>query len=1406
MKKQCNMRKMFQSFLSFVLMVTILVSIQGIAELSRNETAMAAEAATDNIDLPGSGTEDDPFRIVTEDDIWKVTNAAQAGSLKGCYKLMGDIEITTSWLPIGSEEHPFSGVFAGNNCKVTLSGIQKATYSGFFGYNEGMIKNLFVSGHVSGVNNGFEPFYRGALVGYNSSGTIENCSTNCFVFADSAVTAFGGGLVGYNLSGEIRNCQAVGNVHVEADNHRTAYGGGLVGCNSSGVVYNCFATGNVLCRRSASSSGEYAGGLVGYDTGSSTFYGCYATGDISASCAGGLIGHSSSYQNNSPTISICCASGNVNSERSYFNTPAGGLIGEAYGVNIIDCYAIGEVKSICENDINGAPVAGGLVGYLSCSTLSHCYAIGTATVLGSNNRPGSAGGLVGGSDDSTIISSYYNNTNIGSGFGSSVSLAQMKFQSTFIDWDFNTIWAIDFISNNGYPYLRDNGLVNNNKGINSFIIPSTVNATLQKGVNFSGSISLADGKTATASEWRDIINEIKWNISNTGVVDGITCTQIESLSATNSATFMLHADAKKEGSAVITGTVNGNTVTCTVAVMEDDEDELYTTAKHVTGKLTDVNLNVMTVTVGGKTYGVRNNFSMGGAQSNLDRTVVALLLDDRVAQMDYVCDIVEPQANVSLSDASIVYEDGKFSRDSVTLKVSLTCGAKKPYWNSDLAGTEAEKETATFTGYEVELPEYLSINGSARIKKSISDTVTFGKSKDYTCKIDLDTDGYYPSKSTQVFNIRTSVFNGSGGIVETAKLAVGNLDISRKNAADKFAGSTEGQIADGLAKMLGNINHAMSENAMLDAGMNSTQIAGVQDAVNLWIANIMLTDILTKDTSDDSAWAEVWKAAGLSKREKQDFVTKLAEKAFKKIGLDISPITGASSYINIQNTPASVTIFVPYEDNNKKFYKVAVNMNMHSYAFTSNKAFAGNGDLSYTVTDNDGKQYDSSFSVGAVTYTDLSAFAESAQSLCEKKLKKIFKDNLGSNATKAKEFCRQVINETTGNKIVEAITSDTVNKIANKSFGSFSDNMFSLFYKGKLNKVPKSVTDVLCPVDVYVYDSDGNLCGSVVNNEVLYASDDIFLYVNGDEKHIVSSGSDYDIVLKGTAEGTMKYVVSEYADDELLRTLTYEDIPLTPDITYNSTVPYTQMQDSEVYNPVCDNANLTMIMPASDTKQSGVEPGGDNNNPGNDPSENPNSAADGVAVSTTGNGTETPSNDGTGNTVSQPAAKKLILSKESYIYNGKAKKPAVTVIDSNGNIITDDYYTVVYSNNKKVGKATVTVKLKNGYSGILKKNFTIKPKGTKLVSLTGKSKSISIKWAKQKTQTTGYQIQYSTSSKFSKKATVTKMVKKNTTTKLTVNKLKAKKTYYVRIRTYKTVNGKKYYSSWSKVKKVKTKK
>lgn len=150
------------------------------------------------------------------------------------------------------------------------------------------------------------------------------------------------------------------------------------------------------------------------------------------------------------------------------------------------------------------------------------------------------------------------------------------------------------------------------------------------------------------------------------------------------------------------------------------------------------------------------------------------------------------------------------------------------------------------------------------------------------------------------------------------------------------------------------------------------------------------------------------------------------------------------------------------------------------------------------------------------------------------------------------------------------------------------------------------------------------------------------------------------------------------------------------------------------------------------------------------------------------------------------AVKRVKLSATNYTYNSKVKKPSVTLTDSKGKKlkINTDYNVSYVSGRKNVGSYAVTITLKGRYTGTIKKTFTIKPKGTSISKVSATKKGFTVKWKKQKSQTTGYEIQCSTSSKF-KSAKTLKNIKAKVTSKK-VTKLKAKKKYYVRIRTYKT--------------------
>lgn len=164
--------------------------------------------------------------------------------------------------------------------------------------------------------------------------------------------------------------------------------------------------------------------------------------------------------------------------------------------------------------------------------------------------------------------------------------------------------------------------------------------------------------------------------------------------------------------------------------------------------------------------------------------------------------------------------------------------------------------------------------------------------------------------------------------------------------------------------------------------------------------------------------------------------------------------------------------------------------------------------------------------------------------------------------------------------------------------------------------------------------------------------------------------------------------------------------------------------------------------------------------------------------------------------------KTFTLSAKKFTYNGKAKKPSVTVTDAKGEIVDPESYKVTYSGNKQIGTAKVKIVFRGEYSGTKTLKFKILPKKTVIKKLTAGSKAFKAVWKEIKTAD-GYQLQYATNKSFSKAKTL--KINDATVTAKTVKKLLAEKIYYIRIRTVKIVGTTTYASAWSKIYKVKTK-
>lgn len=168
----------------------------------------------------------------------------------------------------------------------------------------------------------------------------------------------------------------------------------------------------------------------------------------------------------------------------------------------------------------------------------------------------------------------------------------------------------------------------------------------------------------------------------------------------------------------------------------------------------------------------------------------------------------------------------------------------------------------------------------------------------------------------------------------------------------------------------------------------------------------------------------------------------------------------------------------------------------------------------------------------------------------------------------------------------------------------------------------------------------------------------------------------------------------------------------------------------------------------------------------------------------------------------KPVSTKFTVKTKNVTYNGKTQKPVVTVYAGNKKI-SSKYYSVSYKNNKNVGYGTVTVKGKGSYAKYSgSATFKINLKKVSLSSVKAQKKKMVVYW-KKTGGNQGYQVQYSTSKRFSSNVKTLRVSagKKS----VTIKNVPAKKRYYVRIRSYKKVGNKIWYTGWSKAKNIRTK-
>jgi hypothetical protein len=386
-------------------------------------------------------TPTDYIEIDTESKLAMI-GGSPAYPLGGKYRLTADLTLS-SWVPIGSSDAPFLGIFDGNGRTITLEGFASAaleeSYLGIFGYVKGnsveskaLLKNLTI---VSSVN--AEPSSKtlsysvGLLAGYAENAEISGITLSGTLAFKAEKCIYAGGIVGY-ISRSVywasvsegtvvpegtilKDCkgtltmtigQGEGNGAVGLSFHNVV--GGFVGVFEGGNIdiINCHNTGNITVL----GKDTYCGGIIGHIAprlGQGKIEGCSSTGDIKATVTGSFgveAGGIAGYADLDTLITKCRVGGTVSGKGATWPT-VGGIAGTTRGA-ISQSYFNGTVTvSGGGGTSTGVAYAGGIAGTIHTpGRIEDCWSHGQVT--GVNTSGGIAGGITGQPYPSYIIRSY----------------------------------------------------------------------------------------------------------------------------------------------------------------------------------------------------------------------------------------------------------------------------------------------------------------------------------------------------------------------------------------------------------------------------------------------------------------------------------------------------------------------------------------------------------------------------------------------------------------------------------------------------------------------------------------------------------------------------------------------------------------------------------------------------------------------------------------------------------------------------------------------------------------------------------------------------------------------------------------------------------------------------------------
>ena len=671
---------------------------------------------------------------------------------------------------------------------------------------------------------------------------------------------------------------------------------------------------------------------------------------------------------------------------------------------------------------------------------------------------------------------------------------------------------------------------------------------------------------------RDEVQQINWSSDDPDIAE-VTSVETDSVTTTGNRTVLkikVGITAFHYGKITIKGITTNDIVS--LCKIELTSRNVY--IPPFTGELNDLvyqmpaeSDTIALITIDDKEYKVTNNFNISKAIEIKNtyncKTVVVNLVNNKVSSIISVLDIVEPDVKLTVDPQTLKYVNKQYESTVLDCTVELTGKVKKEYRESLIEGTEAENVKFDFTDYTLTVRKGLYFDGffsdSQSQQKKVNKKASINESLSFKHKIAVDTK-LIPETVNSSYQVEVKANSNGKELLTVLNVPVQNIDLQKKNEQKKI-----GSISRAI-EAYDKCGVAITENGLIDSGYTYSQIKQIKSAIYTWVCTQMAAKSFAEQDFTTNAWVQMFKGA-VDPENIKEYCYEGIDDVFKSLGVNIKPMKSQDKLTNIgiENVTGETKIYVR-NSKGKIDSTITVSVNYNSFNIGKASNVGSFGTVNYTVdkTNKTGE--------GTLYYTNLEAFFPEIEAIAMDEFKDTMEDAIDDITGDFSIFSKSYLIKKQVSSLLVGIYNaqiqnmimhdDCINySLKNKGY-SISSNAASYRIDGAGH----------CPVDVYVYNSDGELCGSVINNEVTVNDDSVYLCCVGNEKYFSLIGDRYKIKFVGTDSGTMKYEIREFINDELQREISYDDVNVEQDKELFSNIPIVTGVPAEYYDLYSSNA------------------------------------------------------------------------------------------------------------------------------------------------------------------------------------------------------------------------------------------